>query len=63
MKCHDCTGDNDTANTVLKDAFVFPSIKRVGRQEKRRETDDLCQMISLMSRSEKCFVRRRSQLI
>lgn len=63
MKCHDCTGDNGTVNTILKDAFVFPFIKRVGRQKKRKEADDLCQMIILMSHSEKCFVRRRSQLV
>lgn len=63
MKCHDCTGDNDTANIILKDAFVFPSIKRMGKEKKRKETDDLCQMIISMSRSEKCFVRRKSQLI
>lgn len=61
MKCHDCTGDNGPVNTILKDAFVFPPSDRVGRQEKRKETDDLCQMIILMSRSAKGFVR--SQLI
>lgn len=36
MKCHDCTGDNDTANTVLKDAFVFPSIKKGGEAGKEK---------------------------
>lgn len=63
VKCHDCAGDNGAVNTIPKGAFVFPSVKRVGRQEKRKGTDDLCQMITLMSHSEKCFVRRRSQLI
>lgn len=62
MKCHDRAGDKGTVNTTLKDAFGFPPIKRAGRQEKRKETDDLCQTIILMSHSEKCFVTR-SQLI
>lgn len=49
MKCHHCTGDSGTVNTIWKDAFVFPSMQRVGRQEKRKETDDLLQMITWMS--------------
>jgi len=36
MKCHDCTGDNDTANIILKDAFVFHSMKRMGKERKEK---------------------------
>lgn len=69
MKCQDCTGDNGPVNTVLKDAFAFPSIKKVGRQEKGKETDDLCWMIILMLHSRIFFHQKtsssfvRSQLI
>ena len=38
-------------------------MKRVGKQEQRKETDDLCQTIISMPQSEKCFLTRRSQLI
>lgn len=34
MKCHDCTRNNDTVNTFLKDAFVCSSTKRVGGEQR-----------------------------
>lgn len=42
MKCQDCTGDNGPVNTVLKDAFPFPSIKKKWGDRKREKKQMIC---------------------